>query len=324
MSFVAVAIGAGAVLAAGATIYASNKSADAAQNAADAQVQSTQSANDAQVRAQQIASDTQLTAQDRALAFQQQALDTQRSDLAPFRAAGLQATEQLSRGTQPGGELTGDVPYTPPAVPAYRPFTLADFQQDPSYKFRVAEGLKAIDRSASARGTLLSGRTLKEAQRYGQDAASQEYQAAYGRHTTDYQNQLAGYDRNASQATERFNVGNVNLSNKFNRLASVAGTGQTSAQQLAQATGQAGAANAGLVSSTGQNIASGQLQLGQNQANNLINAGNARASGYVGSANAINNGVSNLAGIGTSLAQYQLLSSLLNRTPGAIGGGGTL
>jgi len=311
MSFVATAIVGGAVIAAGATVYATSNASDAAQNAADTQAQSTRDASSAQVRAQEIASQTQLTAQEKALAFQQQALDTQRADLAPFRATGLQATQQLGAGTQPGGEFTGDVPFTPPDVPQYTPFGAKEFQQDPSYQFRVREGLKALDRTASARGNLVSGRSLKEVQRYGQDAASQEYQAAYARHTGDYQNRLAGYDRGYGQATERFNVGTTNTTNRFNRLASVAGTGQTATAQLANSTQATGTAQANLAQATGTNIASGQLQLGTNLANNAIQAGNARASGYVGQANAINQGVSSLTGIGNSLAQYQFLRSVL-------------
>jgi hypothetical protein len=52
---------------------------------------------------------------------------------------------------------------------------------DPGYGFRLSEGMKALDRSAAARGGLLSGATLKGAQRYGQDLASQEFGNAYGR-----------------------------------------------------------------------------------------------------------------------------------------------
>lgn len=54
-------------------------------------------------------------------------------------------------------------------------------QMDPGYQFRLGEGLKALDRQAAARGGLISGGALKAAQRYGQDAASQEYGAAYNR-----------------------------------------------------------------------------------------------------------------------------------------------
>jgi hypothetical protein len=49
------------------------------------------------------------------------------------------------------------------------------FKATPGYDFRVAEGQKAIERSAAARGGLNSGATLKSLQRYGQDIGSAEY-----------------------------------------------------------------------------------------------------------------------------------------------------
>ena len=59
--------------------------------------------------------------------------------------------------------------------------TEADMLQDPGYKVRMAEGLKAIDTSAAARGTLLTGGTLKGLTKYGQEQASNEYQNVFGR-----------------------------------------------------------------------------------------------------------------------------------------------
>ena len=287
-----------AIVAVGATVAVGVAGAYIAANAAE-------NAAETQADATRAASSTQLQAQRESIAAQREALAQQRSDLAPFREAGLQATQQLSAGTQPGGDLTGDVPYTPPAVPQYQPFGLSTFQQDPGYQFRVAEGLKALDRSASARGGLVSGRALKDVQRFGQDQAAQEYQAAYGRHTTDFGNRLASYDRAYAEAGQRFNTGNVNLSNRFNRLASVAGTGQTSAQQIAQATGATGAAIGQQALTTGAAVASNQIQ-----------AGNARASGYVGAANAYGAGASNLGAALNSYQQYKLLSSIANRPTG--------
>src|SRR4030095_13086806 len=52
---------------------------------------------------------------------------------------------------------------------------------DRSYRLRLSEGQKALERSAAARGTLLGGGTLKAITNYGQKAASQEYQSAYDR-----------------------------------------------------------------------------------------------------------------------------------------------
>lgn len=72
-----------------------------------------------------------------------------------------------------------------------RDFGMADFTADPGYAFRLSEGLKALDASASARGGLLSGNTLRGALKYGQDQASQEYTNAFNRYQLNRRNQLA-------------------------------------------------------------------------------------------------------------------------------------
>ncbi|KKN77951.1 hypothetical protein LCGC14_0355160 [marine sediment metagenome] len=114
---------------------------------------------------------------------------------------------------------------------------MSRFKTSPGYEFRLSEGLKALDRSAASRGRLMSGATIKGAQEYGQGVASQEYGQYY------------------------------------NRLASMAGLGQTSAAQGAAA----GSAAAG--------------QIGGAQ----MYAGAARASGYGAQANAWSNAGNQLA-----------------------------
>lgn len=86
----------------------------------------------------------------------------------PFYQAGVNALPQYVSGIAPGGELV-------------RGFTQADYQADPGYAFRLAEGQKTLDRQAAARGGLISGGALAAAQRYGQELGSQEYQNAYTR-----------------------------------------------------------------------------------------------------------------------------------------------
>lgn len=61
------------------------------------------------------------------------------------------------------------------------PFTAEDMMNDPGYQFKLDEGMKGIENSASARGIQLSGRTLKGIGRYAQDYASGEFQNAYAR-----------------------------------------------------------------------------------------------------------------------------------------------
>lgn len=163
----------------------------------------------------------------------------------PFREAGLAAQNKLL-GYLGLGE--GDGRYA-------KDFGAADFQADPGYAFRLSEGMKALDRTAASRGGLLSGATLKGAQRYGSDLASQEYQNAFNR----YQ---------------------VNRSNQLNPLQSLLGVGQT-------ATGQDISGGANYASNVGNALGA----YGAGQASNIIGAGNARASGYVGGANALSSGL---------------------------------
>jgi len=56
-----------------------------------------------------------------------------------------------------------------------------DFEADPGYQFRMDEGQRALERTAAARGNLLSGAQMKAAMRYGQDYASNEYDRGYNR-----------------------------------------------------------------------------------------------------------------------------------------------
>jgi len=131
-----------------------------------------------------------------------------------------------------------------PLATNYRKFGMDQFQQDPGYAFRLSEGQKALDRSAAARCGLISGAALKAAQRYGQEAGSQEYQNAFNRYQTE---------RNAM----------------LNPLQSLAGVGQTATNQLGAA-GQNYANTAGNIGLLG----------GANQANALMAGGNIRASQY--------------------------------------------
>jgi len=147
------------------------------------------------------AADVQAAAADRAAALQQQQFERQVELQAPFREVGLRALNKLEGASE------------------YTPFSMGQFEQDPGYAFRLAEGQKALDRQAARRGGLISGSALKAAQRYGQDMGSQEYQNAFNRYQIE---------RNA----------------RLNPLQTLAGVGQTSANLLGAA-GQNYATGAG-------------------------------------------------------------------------------
>lgn len=222
-----------AALGAGAGIYGSGRAAST------------------QARAARDAANAQVEAADRAANAQREMFERQVELQAPFREAGLTAQNRILSLLGLGGE---------PTAAGYgryaRDFSMADFEGDPGYGFRMSEGMKALERSAAARGGLLSGSTLKGVQRFGQDLASQEYQNAFNR----YQ---------------------VNRANQLNPLQSLMGAGQTSTNTLTGAAGEMGRGLAGSTMAAGQGAAAG-----------LLGAGQARASGYVGAANALTGALS--------------------------------
>ena len=101
----------------------------------------------------------------------------------------------------------------------YEPFTMDKFQADPGYAFRLGEGQKQLERTAAARGGLLSGGALKAATRYGQEMGSQEYTNAFNRYQAE---------RTA----------------RLQPLQSLTGMGQSTGQQISQS-GQQMASNVG-------------------------------------------------------------------------------
>jgi len=86
--------------------------------------------------------------------------------------------------------------------------TAEDMTQDPSYQIRLKEGLDAAQKSAAARGTLMTGGTLKELTQYGQDQASKEYAAIYGRNFNTWGANAAlgqdAYKTNLSKAQSEY------------------------------------------------------------------------------------------------------------------------
>ncbi len=155
---------------------------------------------------------------------QTKAAETSQAMFAPFQEAGGGAAMQLSGLLQPGGKLTQ--PWTEKFVAP----TADTLKLDPGYEFRLEEGQKALDRSAAARGGVLTGGTVKATERYAQGMASQEYQNAYNRALTEYQQSYGIFEQNQS--------------NLYNRLMGLTDVGLRGAGGTATAATQAGAARA--------------------------------------------------------------------------------
>lgn len=267
--------------------YAANKQSKAAKSAANTQAQASQDANRVQLQMfNQARADNEpfrqnaLTAQQEYMAllglggqaaatpqpqaqgqtnvsgvFANNPFDQPRSQFNAFNPK-LQGGDSVPSGFNPGGGtfFNGSTyqPLAPPnsaqtpAAPALTPQQSQQgafdrFRNTPGYQFGLQTGFDQVQASAAAHGGLLSGKTLKALQKFGNDYADQQGYSPY-----------------------------------MNRLASLAGMGQTVNAQNAQ---------------VGMNYA--------NQAGaNLINAGNARASGLLGQANAQSQLAGNIAGIG--------------------------
>lgn len=180
-------------------------------------------------KAAKKAAATQERAAQDATAAQERMFQRQTELQAPFREGGLTAQNELMRLLGIGGDNTA-AGYGSMA----KAFGTDQFQQDPGYAFRQAEGMKALERSAAARGNLLSGSTLKGVQRFGQDLASQEYQNAFNR----YQ---------------------VERSARLNPLQSLMGSGQSATNVLTGAAGQMGQNQASNIYNAGAARASGYI-----------------------------------------------------------------
>lgn len=105
-----------------------------------------------------------------------------------------------------------DVPqFQGPDVPTIDPFQIPtgeDVTADPGFRFRLDEGLQALQNAAAAKGLLRSGGTLKDFIRYGQGFASNEYQNVFNRNQSvweaDTRNTFGTFDRRLDVAQSEF------------------------------------------------------------------------------------------------------------------------
>ena len=181
-----------------------------------------------------------------------------------------------------------------------RDFSMQDYQADPGYAFRLAEGQKAIERSAAARGGTQSGAALKAAARFGQEMGSQEYQNAFNR----YQ---------------------VNRANQLNPLQSLMGAGQSATNTLTSAAGQQGQNQAANIYGAGQARASGYIGSANALSGALQGIGNMASQYplYQAQTNYLNSmagGGFGAGGLPTAMQSQNIALSSLAGTPIALGG----
>ena len=223
-----VAIGS-AVIGAGASIYGASQEADA----------------------QSEASETSFLMALEAITFQDEAMGEISALQDPWITAGTNALEALQNAP--------DFEFTPETF---------EFMADPSYEWRVNEGIEALDASGASDGRVLSGAQDKALMTYGQDMASQEYQNAWNRFMQEEQ-----FRYNTEVGEFGINQG----SDQF-----LAGAGQNATNVLSQAYANDATAKANLLmgGTAGYNTGA-------------INSAEATSDGASGVATAINTGVSN-------------------------------
>lgn len=189
--------------------------------------------------ASQKAAGAQASAVRQGQAAQERMFNRQMELQEPFRQAGLSGQNRLL-------DLLGLSDRTSAAGygSAATPFSMANYQADPGYGFRLSEGIKALDRSAAARGGLLSGNQLRGVTQFGQDLASQEYQNTFNRF----------YAERAAQ---------------LNPLQSLAGQAQTASNALTNAAGVYGQQQAEAAANLG-NLRASSYMGGANAISNAV------------------------------------------------------
>lgn len=184
------------------------------------------------------AADTQAGAANAATELQREQWQQTRTDNAPAMEARNRSLARMQEllGISGGGRKS---------------LSSADVMSEPGYQFGLDQGQKALERQANARGMRNSGAAMMAAQRFGNDYGTTKYGDAWNRMQGEQTNQ-------------------------FNQLASVAGYGQTAANQV-------GAAGAQFANAAGQNLmgaANAQGAAGMAQAGNWANTGNQLAGWY--------------------------------------------
>lgn len=159
-------------------------------------------------------------------------------------------TQLPQQGQQGQIDVLGEQPFDP-----FSESELEAFRNSPDYQVAMREGIDTLDRSAAARGNLMSGGQMRRVMEVGSDIGS--------RHFGSY------LDRKKRHGDTQFDRSQIHL----DRLSNLAGMGQNAA--------------------AGQ--ASGALSTGRGVARSQLDSGAARAAGLVGSANAINQGLGDAA-----------------------------
>lgn len=209
----------------------------------------------------------------------------QQQNLNPYLQAGQQGLSSLSAAFAPGGSLT-DQFHAPTAEEA---------EATPGYQFQMAEGLKALQRSAAAQGSLQGGGTLKALTQYGQGLASTNYQNTYN---------------------NAFNTFQTNHQNTLQGLMALTGVGQNANAQFNSAAQNYGNQAANNLMQGGELAGQNMLRSAEYQGNtglrgyeavgNILTGGaNAKSASVVGAGNAWERAIGGVTNSAQSYANQQ-------------------
>lgn len=212
-----------AAIGGGASLVGSSEVASASQQAAAEQVAAEQQAEATQVQEGNEAS--------AALAPYNQVGTGAVNSLADLYGIPYAATGTGLSSTSANGVITPanvNAAKSSPGGSAVENAALANFTNTPDYQFAFQQGLQALQRSAAAGGTLISGGQEKAGEEFGQGLASQQY--------GNYFNRLLSLSQLGSGAATS------TASNAINSGNAIAGT--QSAIGQSQAAGTVGSATA--------------------------------------------------------------------------------
>ena len=208
---------------------------------------------------------------------QQREFDAAQAIQRPWVDAGTTAINSVSSGTQPGGRF-----YQTPQLSNY---SMADFQNSPEYQLMLTQQQNILDANragAAANGSFGSGNQKVALQRLAGQNAESYFQQGYNNNLTEYNANVNAFGMD------------------YNRLAGLAGIGQTSAGQ----------------------VASQGIQTGQGIANTLGNYGNQVGQNYQNIGNAMGGMQNQLMGAYGAYNQNNMYQSYLTNMSNNITGWG--
>lgn len=259
------------------------------------------------------AAKAQKAAADEATRVQKEMFDKNIELNEPWRNAGLTALSQLQGGIDSGAFNVRDEAFGERQPGAFVDDTKMpeDFyydkfrmEDDPGYQFRRKEALQGIEHSAATRGGLFSGSTLKSLSDRAGLMASEEAANSYGRYSDgrnfaygvhggkvdqanmdrgfkygQHQDSMGQYNINRANFNEGMTGKRMAMNDRFSRLATLAGFGESGTARMGSAAGM----------------------YGQQAGDNAMDRGNAQASGIVGGYNTQRDFVMGLADLASKM-----------------------